>query len=221
MQWISMLGRECKKKAWFILLAACIVSILMALEVYYSDNRIIESGRVHLEKTIVVNFNSDVPGLKNNFFDRLFQSYTEINLFIDEASSTVDFSKLDANWNKLHEREKYEWIQRHFFFNKMSDGIYQIVFVVDTQDPKNMEYISTNKDVIVSTYERFVINRLKTIDNNLTVNTMGSVDLLGSDTIIEEKPIKSYAAVGFVLGGLIGVTLLGLNIIRVKMYDRK
>jgi len=123
--------------------------------------------------------------------------------------STFIIKNLDSTVDKMNDINKLKWINKHFYAEKVGPGVYELVMKYEKNEPKDAEYIESNNQALMDTFENCFQNSATLLvdDANLyTVKNYKVVEELSPNT--EKNFNKKYAFIGFVLGALIGIVIV-------------
>lgn len=214
---LERLKKELKKNILLIIGLVIIFSVgLMGEKIYFSPVAI-ESGSVHIEKTIQVFENQEITtdALQTNGYADLLLTYSDLNEFLKQTENQFDYAKFDQNWNHLDKEEKLKWLQKHMSINRYFKENYQFIFTIGTNIPKDWEYTRENAPALLNSYINFSKIKIKEINSKASFREGESVNLVSEQSNIPQNTIiAKYGSIGGVLGLLIGMVIITVKLMR-------
>lgn len=213
--------QELKAKFWIITILAIVCGVLVGVDKCFFGQQMVQTTTFYAEKTIKVNYS--IPNISGTEFDysTFFNSYSEVNEFLQKTEGKFDYSQFNANWKNYTQIEKIEWIQKHIIINNIYDGIIQCIFTLAPDDPKNITYTKEYGEQYLNDYITFVEGRLSTI---LPTSSFTELDHFTLEPqkmpISKKKSLIKYGGVGAFLGILIGILIVMVFAMRKYRNDR-
>ncbi len=201
-----------KRKWWFVVLLGLLFSAGSAYEKNISDNWTVQSGNVVITKTFSIEnadrYFSDQSNQKFNF-DAFSNTYSMQKKIIKITNESYDYSKFNLNWRNLNEMQKYDWLQNHFSINDFGLGAYELVFWLNENDPKEIEYIKKEAKNFLNDYFNILIVELQKLEPDLKIKVIDEIEVYPTEISLDKNSIiKKYALIGFIAGCLLGIVIL-------------
>lgn len=96
---IKLFRSEIRRSYWLIIGIAIIGAILLTLEKMFFSNFVIQSGNMHIEKTVVVEGNISLQDDRNILdYEKFFSSYSGMQMFLDVTEQKYDYTKFNPKW---------------------------------------------------------------------------------------------------------------------------
>lgn len=197
-------------KKWYILLLCGIIcSATLMIEKYYTTNFITKSG------DYLFGYSLKIDDAQNNNPLR-YSSYVKDPLnrkiFLDKSTRLFDYTKFDIQWNNKTFNQKCAWLDLHVKVHEYGNGYYSLLFILNSNDPKDEEYVEKNGKRYIDEYF-------------LYINSIRPEDILQKSDYTEIKPVIhqiskasvliKYGIIGFFLGIMVVMTaLFGIKIVR-------
>lgn len=204
------------KKRWIWILCCAVLGVILMV-----GERLYLSPKIPASNGILVMTLIKIEGVSKSIerpleYNKYFMSYPMELKFIEECENKYDFNKLNSNWASLTDRDKAAWMQSHFMFNNMNDGIIELVVELKETDPKDIDYVNMNIADINKDYIDFMEKELKLISSQFMITQIENRKIATNNgTIATNEGIsKKYIIIGFILGSLVGVTVFILQGIR-------
>lgn len=201
-----------KRKWWFVVLLGLLFSAGSAYEKSISDNWIVQSGNVVITKTFTVeNFEKYLTANYNQKFniDKFCDLYQIQKNMIKVTDEKYDYSAFNLNWKKLNEAQKYDWLQNHFSINDFGLGVYELVFELNENDSKEIEYVKKEAKNFLNDYFNVLIVELQKLEPDLKIKVIDEIEVYPTEISIDKNSIiKKYAVIGFIAGCLLGIVIL-------------
>lgn len=213
--------KELKSKIWLVIIIAIICGVLVGIDKCFFDQQIIQSTTFHAEKTIKVNYT--LPNKSGREFDygTFFNSYSEVNEFLQKTEEKFDYSQFNANWKNYTQIEKIEWIQKHVIINNIYDGTMQCIFTLAPDDPKNIMYTKEYGEQYLDEYITFIENRMSIVLQTSNFVELDSFTLYPQEIpTSKKKTFIKYGSTGVFLGILIGILIIMILAMRKYKNDR-
>lgn len=212
---------ELKSKVWLIIILAIIFGVLVGVDKSFFSQDIIQTTTFHTEKTIKVDYSlPNNSGMEFNY-SSFFNSYSEVNEFLQKTEGKFDYSKFNANWKNYTQIEKIEWIQQHVIINNIYGGVMQCIFVLSPNDPKDISYTNAYGEQYLNDYVTFIEQRLSVV---LPVTNFAELDHFTlaprEMTMSKRHSFVKYGSVGAFLGMLVGVLIILILSMRKYKNDR-
>lgn len=210
---------ELKSKFWIIIVVAIVCGVLVGIDKCFFSQQMIQTTTFHSEKTIRVNYSQPNKSGKEFDYQTFFNSYSEVNEFLQKTEGEFDYSQFNANWKNYTQIEKIEWIQKHVIINNIYDGTMQCIFTLAPDDPKNIEYTKAYGEQFLDEYVTFVENRLSVLLQTSTFVEVDSFTLSPQEIpVSKKKSFVKYGSVGVFLGILIGILIV--MILTMRKYKK-
>lgn len=209
---------ELKSKFWLVIILAVICGVLVGVDKCFFGQQMIQTTTFHAEQTIKVDYS--MPNKSGREFD-YFNSYSEVNEFLQETEGKFDYSQFNANWKNYTQIEKIEWIQKHVIINNIYDGTMQCIFTLAPDDPKDITYTKEHGAQYLDDYVAFVEGRLSTILPTSNFTELDHFTLEPQEvSVSKKKSFVKYSGVGAFLGILIGLLIIMILAMRKYRNDR-
>lgn len=213
--------KELKSKIWLVIIIAIICGVLVGIDKCFFDQQIIQSTTFHAEKTIKVNYTSPNKSGREFDYGTFFNSYSEVNEFLQKTEEKFDYSQFNANWKNYTQIEKIEWIQKHVIINNIYDGTMQCIFTLAPDDPKNIMYTKEYGEQYLDEYITFIENRMSIVLQTSNFVELDSFTLYPQEIpTSKKKTFIKYGSTGVFLGILIGILIIMILAMRKYKNDR-
>lgn len=213
-EWKNRIVETFKHKFWIIILCMLVISGGMMTERWFRGNYVQKTGKIHVEQTIqIIPENmEDKVYLNDEYYDRLFHSYSFLEKFINTYSDNILFSKYNADWDSLSKEKQLEWLQSHIFINRFGGDLYQFVFRLGEEDKKNSEYASVHAQTFLSYFIEYSNAEVKALGSKYEFHERDTLTILPEIVQLSKKQtMMKYGIAGAILGGFVGcVIVLGI-----------
>lgn len=213
-------------KKWYILV---LVGLIGSSALYYEKSQIQppipQTGKMYYLYTVKL---SGEPIYINNkgvisevTINNLVNTFDSRKTFLDNTIDAYDYSKYDANFNKLSLTEKLDWLNKHIYSNYLGNGLYEYVFKFDKSDPKDAEYIKASADQYLMQYIEHTVSYSRMMNPNLQYTVLVKRYIAEeADDVAKSVVLEKYIFIGFFLGVLVAGVALGIWALS-KTYLRK
>lgn len=213
--------KELKAKVWVVIIISIICGALVSIDKCFFGQQIIQSTAFHAERTIKVNYTLPNKSGKEFDYGTFFNSYSEVNEFLQKTEEKFDYSQFNANWESYTQIEKIEWIQKHVIINNIYDGTMQCIFTLSPDDPKNITYTKEYGKQYLDDYITFIENRLSIVLQTSNFVELDSFTLYPQEIpTSKKKTFVKYGSAGAFLGVLIGILIIMILAMRKYKNDR-
>lgn len=181
-------------KKWYIILICALVG---ASGLYFeksSVNPVVpKSG--DLTYIRVVKFNN-FPVIETNKdsievqMNALVGAWPNLAYLTEQVDILFDMSKINPYWNDLPKSQKFKWLVSHFRINRVSPGIYELIFQMKKTETKDIQYIEENSKQLMDTYESFFKKAASLAVNNTEITTIKEFSLIEEEDIPTVQDIK-------------------------------
>lgn len=213
----KILTSEIKSKIWLFIVLAILCGVLVSIDKIFFSQQVIQSTIFHTEKTVKINYIYSNKSGDEFDYSMFFNSYSEIDEFLQITEDKFDYQKFNANWNNYTKIDKIKWIQKHVFINNINDGVLQYIFILAPDDPKDLSYTKEFGEQYLNEYVDFTEKKIETI---LPVTNFIELDHFTLEPTVnhvgKKLSIIKYASVGAFLGTLI--SLLIVLILAMRKY---
>ncbi len=209
------------KHKWFLILACMfVVSILLMGEKILFNQYTVQTGNIHIETVVKVsreNEGSNAEYKDRIMYDKFFNTYSFMNSFIDDTANKIDYTKLNAAWSKMSQYDRVKWLQKKLVVIDFHDGVFQIVFFLDTTDAKDTDYIKKNadqlSDIIIGEFSK----QINLLDTDSTLRIIDKTQMFPDVYFISKREIVfRYGILGGILGAVVGMIIVVINTLRKK-----
>lgn len=218
---ITLFKLELKHNYWLIISIAVIGAVLLILEKVFFSNFVIQSGNMHIEKTVVIEGSASLRDEENMLkYEEFFSSYSGMKMFLDMTEPKYDYTKFNPEWSKLSDEEKLKWLQNHICIVDFKGNVCQFIFTIKENEAKDIEYIELNAVNFLEDFVQLSEQRIKIVDNNLNLRNVDSAVILPENKEVSKNQIIfKYAIIGAFLGVIIGFIIVVVKTMRKKYND--
>lgn len=217
---IRLFISEIKKNIILLLSLTVIFGVGLGVEKSFFSSDVLQSTKFHTEATVKYSYANSRYEKENPKYQILFNSYSELKLFLDQSDNKYDYSKFNANWKNFTEIKKIEWLQKHLHMIDMNGGIVQYIFLLDADEPKDYTYTKQYGKKLLDDYIHFSKSR---IDSNLAQSDMHLISeyTLEPELLVRNKTMITikYVLIGVFLGCIVGSTYVLIRMVRTEKND--
>lgn len=176
----------------------------LIVEKNYTTDYVVKTDRAYVMD--IVQFSTGETNVYEDLFDYKGLLLTSYNLNQFANSDEVDFSQLNANWNKMSKDQKLKWLSDVIKVNSFKDGVCEIGIDFSKNTPKNMEYMQTNSNVILQTFENTSLKTLQMVKPTSSAKIINHTEVLPEKIMLpKDKILLKYGIIGFMLGAIIAM----------------
>ena len=213
---MTFIYKNLLKKLSIIFLVSLLCGLGLGAEKYFFGDFVTKSDVFYITSIIKV---KDVTnnGIDTLNFKGLLMTSENIYGFIDqcEKNGNVDFSQLNANWNKMDKNSKITWFQKMLKIQNFNHDVYEVLFQLGSFTPKNTLYLQDKAPYLMREFIKYSENFVKKIEPNATIEVIDQESVIPETIELSKKKIVvKYSIIGFIIGGIIsvfGVTLWSLR----------
>lgn len=200
-------------KKWYVIV---ICAILCSGGLYYEKSKVVpiipQTGDIKYIR--IVKFH-EVPleTLKDTSveikMDALVKAWPNLSMLTRGIDDRLDMQKLNPKWKNMTQSQKFYWVEEHFRSNWVGPGMYELIFEMKKEEVKDAEYIKKNHEKLIGEYEDYFRKSAGMVTNDTNLTTVKNFELIEEAGMPTAQQIeKKYAAIGFVLGALVGVVIV-------------
>lgn len=141
--------------------------------------------------------------------DSLVKAWPNLSMLNQQMDESYDMEKLNPKWSDLAQSNKFNWLAGHFRINWVGPGMYELIFQMSKNEPKDAEYIRENHEKLIAEYQEYFQESAGMVTNDTNLTTVKEFELVEDSGMPTTQQIeKKYAIIGFVLGALVGVVII-------------
>lgn len=202
------------RKKWYIILICALIGGL-SLYIEKSVNHIVPSvGKIIYGD--VIKLNKQYPIYINGENIEVFPDMEKMNNlwiiqneFIDRISSKYDFSLLGVKFDKLDNQQRIDWVNKHFRVHNLGNGNYFVELQFLSQDAYNSNYVENVQSKLLADYVESMQTILSFEILNPQFKIVDSKQFIVKSKEDDASSIRfKYAVVGFILGAVVGTTVI-------------
>lgn len=217
---IGLFISELKKNIILLLSLTVIFGAGLGVEKSFFSSDVLQSTKFHTEATVKYSYANSRYEKENPKYQILFNSYSELKLFLDQSDNKYDYSKFNANWNNLTEIKKIEWLQKHLHMIDMNAGIVQYIFLLDTDEPKDYNYTKQYGKKLLDDYINFSKSRIDTTLAQSNINLISEYTLEPELLVTNKTTVTiKYVLIGAFLGWTVGSIYVLIRMMRTEKDD--
>lgn len=154
--------------------------------------------------------------------DRILGAEAYIYNFIQASQNTIQWDKINVDWDVMDNTNRIEWYKRHFYVKHAGSEAYEIYIDFKANDAQDPQYVVENLNNIINVYLSEANKIIQQYNSNYSVKLVNRA-IITNDEVIQDVGrllYVKYGIVGFVLGTLLSIILVSLNVIRKQRNDR-
>lgn len=215
---IKLFRSEIRRSYWLIIGIAIIGAILLTLEKMFFSNFVIQSGNMHIEKTVVVEGNISLQDDRNILdYEKFFSSYSGMQMFLDVTEQKYDYTKFNPKWLELSDEDKLKWLQKHICVVDFKGNVCQFIFIIKETEAKDVDYINSYAENFLEDFVDLSEQRIRLVNNEWNLKEVDSTAILPeSKEISKNQIVFKYAIIGAFLGIIIGFIIVVVKTMRKK-----
>lgn len=206
------------RKIWVIFLVAILGAIALGVEKFFFSNFVTRTDIFYIANIVKVeNFNNGMPAsqmfVNQTNYKAIMLTTGNLYKFIQKGKQdrTVNFQKLNADWNKLSEGSQILWLSKIIKINDMHNGVYEIILNMDKFSAKDIDYLAKNAPQIMKTFVQCSNDFIKEIEPETKIKIIDQRSVVPEIVQLSKKKIVlKYAVIGFVLGGIVSSLAVAL-----------
>ena len=129
-----------------------------------------------------------------------------------EHSETFDFAKLVRNWRQLSESEKIRWLRQHSRLFINNGEVYTLVFYMNKDEVTDVAFLEKQGHFLTNTITQETLQTIKLLKPEVHVSVLNTRLLYPKEPVFTKYTVlKKYGIIGFGLGGILAVAVIGFK----------
>lgn len=213
---------EIKRKWWQIVL----IGVICAIAIIFCRTILVKPKMVHgpINASVIFALDDQTPNLvvkPETQIKGILNSQGYIVGFIKQTSDTIDWNKINSNWDKMDSINQFKWYQQHFFVNSDDPKLYELYIMFNPNDIQDEEYVKTHLDALTNQYIAYANRNVQAMSPYYSIRVIQKEIVFGDDQHHEEGFLfVKYGIIGFVLGVLVMSILVSVTAMRKYRHGR-
>ena len=208
-QTLLLINNYLKQKWYIVAFFALFCASVMTWVKNAKNDFVVQSGNTMILRNIKIEDYQDHLDVFR--YDKYAKSTIFLDDFIISTEKNINYSKLDANWQKKNKLEKYMWLSQKMNIFYYGAGQYEILFKLNEVDTKNLQYVKDAGYKVVDLY----IDSIKNIDINKKIMVTNQKNIFPQSKPVGKKVVLlKYAFIGLILGGICSTLILSILAVR-------
>lgn len=201
-----------KRNLKWILFVAVIVGLALSAEKMFFTDTIVKSDRYYVEQEVAINYIHPENVGNINDYKSLFHSFVIMNQFFENTKDEYDYSKWDAAFSGMTKEKQLEWLQKHIMISNTGNKALVYSFDLPASTRKDDKYVEEHGQEFLNQYIAFTQQELNKLGMESSYQEEKAFVLQPQAiTVKNETRAIKYGVVGFVLGGLLSMMVLGIK----------